>query len=182
MYERVETTTELQFYGAAFVDVIETYKPIIVDGDLISKRIAAPSIQLSHGSLICPKIECPLVHAEILGLFDLGGPFAPPQGWTYQWLRPVLPDGHPDERRWTGTESIQCVAAMLRHPAIVTDSSLVEPLLIRALARPTCNRARVLFDAAIDELAQKPHLLTPLGVQIVTALILNDTLPRHWRF
>jgi hypothetical protein len=94
----------------------------------------------------------------------------------------VLPDGHPDERRWTGTESIQCVAAMFRHPAIVTDPVRVEHYLAKVLARPTCNRARVLFDAALDDLAADPSVLTPLGMQVVALLVLNETLPRHWRF
>jgi hypothetical protein len=181
-YERIETDTEVQFYGAAFVDVVETHKPIVVDGDLVASRIAAPSIRLTHGSLICPKIECPLVDTEILGTFDLTQPVPERKGWTYRWLRPILPECVPDESRWMNVDSIRSVAALFQHPALIGQATKAQPFIARALARPSCARARVLFDSALDELTSEAALLTPLGQQTLMLFLLHEELPSHWRF
>jgi hypothetical protein len=179
-YECIETATEVQFYGNAFVDDVSTHKPVIVDGDLIASHILAPSVRLKNGSLVCPHIESPHLEIEILGVHDLSRPVADRVGLTYTWLRPVIEPLDPTH--WTGTETIASVAAMFEHPAIIGDATKAKPFIARALARPSCGRARVLFDAALDELASELYLLTPLGQQVISLFILNEDLPRHWRF
>lgn len=182
-YEIVETADTLAIHGNCFIDELITGKTIVVDGDLVADRVAARAVSVVRGSLLCPKVSVMAsgsADAEILGVYALDRAFVAPKNWSYRWLRPVF--GRPDERKWSSEHSIRGVAATLEHPAIVAKHvGSVTAALEKALARPTCGRARVLFHFALEELRDH-DALTPLGAQVVACMLREDDLPKNWRW
>lgn len=172
---------EIQYFGNVFVKEIITPREVVVDGDLITHYVCCPKLTVQHGSLLAPYVDVPVLHAEILGVFDLTKPFEAPAGWTYMWLRPgTLP--LPTEANWTSEFSIEQVIQGILNPALVRDTALVDKLLAKIRAKPTCARSRVLFSVIAEELMDNPSALTPLGQQMGALFLSQPRLPRHWRY
>ena len=181
MYELIDNGAYIQLFGNAFLPELITARPVVVDGDLVVPgRLSAPEITVAHGSLIAPEIECPTLHAEILGVFDLSKLYIPPPNWTYTWLRPVLT--MPAESATASEASIESVVRVFLQPAMVSDPAPIAMLMDRVRARPACLRARVLFAVALEELMAHPSALTPLGRQVAECFLRQPRLPDHWRF
>jgi hypothetical protein len=182
-YEIVENDAAVMIHGTCFIDELTTPKEIVVDGDLVAKRIAAKGVYVAHGSLVCPTIVVAPSHgvyAEILGLFQLDRPFVAPPHWMFKWLRPVFEP--PDPAQWDSTHTIEHVCAMLEHPAVVArPHAPTTALLAKVRRHPTCGRARVLFQVALETL--KEHdAFTPLGRQVAETFLAHDQLPKDWRW
>lgn len=178
-YEIVENATSVMIHGTCFIDELVTPKMIVVDGDLVCDRVYSWRVEVAHGSLICSHIEAWQVDANILGVHQLDRLFEPRDGWAYRYLRPVF--APPDPAKWDSTTTIENVCAMLESPMIVaTPHEPTTALLAKVRRHPTCGRARVLFQVALETL--KEHdAFTPLGKQIAEPL-LEHGLPKDWRW
>jgi hypothetical protein len=179
MYELMDNGTSVQLYGNAFLPELITSKIVVVEGDLVCNYLCAPQVTVVHGSLLAKYIDCPRLDAEILGVFVLDKAFTAPEGWSYVWLRPCR--ALPQEADIQPELTIARVAAILRDPAIVRDTTGVERMLTRMLERPTCARARVLIAVTIEELMDT-DALTPLGTQVLSCIAAQPKLPAHWRY
>lgn len=181
-YELIENDHAVMIHGACFIDELVTKKQLVVDGDLVAERVQAPSIELTHGSLVAKQLACDFVTAEILGTYELTKPFASAPGrqfYSYTWLRPVL--APLDATKWEGADSVEGVLALLESPAIVaTPHEPTTALLAKIRKRPTCGRARVLVAVALETLMEH-DAFTSLGKQAATPMLACG-LPKDWRW
>lgn len=176
-YEIVEAPDAVRIYGACFVDGLRVEKPLEVDGDLIvNGLVIAPDITVRNGSFIAREWRAAGVNAMIYGTF---APFDVPSTVRYTWLRPVFE--MPTATCWQTEDVIASVVTLFTRPELVTDMTVAAPWLAKALARPNCGRARVLLQAALEEL-RTAQALTPLGRAVVDPLLAHNDLPKHWRW
>jgi hypothetical protein len=176
-YEIIENDSAVMIHGNCFIDELVTMKPIIVEGDLVTNRVRATTLTVRHGSLLAGCIEATDVDVDILGL-PLPSTFWADRA-RYIWLRPFK--RLPDPSAWTSEASIRNVIEMFLWSELTTNVAPIERLLTKVSARPSCGRARVLFQYALEELRDTKSL-TPLGDRVVMHLLDNDDLPQHWRF
>lgn len=171
----------LQYFGNVFLKDLITPREVVVDGDLITNYVCCPKLTVRNGSLLSPYIDVPILHADILGVFDLTKPFEAPERWTFTWLRPAkLP--LPTENDWASEFSIQSIVASFLDPDLVVNTAMIYKLLDKVRAKPTCARSRVLFSVVIEELMDNSSALTPLGRQMCALLLSQPRLPREWRY
>jgi hypothetical protein len=148
---------------------------------LVANYVMCPKLTLTHGSLLVPYIECDELAAEILGVFRLSHAFEAPKSWAYVWLRPAwLP--LPSALDFSAEYSIEATVKALMHPAITKNTKPIERLMARVRSRPSCGRARVLFQVALEELSAQEDAVTPLGRQVIDCLLKQPSLPENWRY
>jgi hypothetical protein len=179
-FEMIDNGAIIQLFGNVFLPELVTDKPVSVDGDLIAGVVRAPQLTLMHGSLIVPRLNVETLHADILGIFDLTRLYVAPANWTYKWLRPVVEMPLPDQ--WQSELSIERVAALFLHPALVKDPTPIRTLIERALSRKSCGRARVLYTVALELVEGRDDVVTPLGKQVAACFLAQERLPDAWRF